>query len=241
MIDLFLNFQVNVFVNASKILPEPSTISKLLDIFKDNGFIPNTMNYIGPEEQSLRLRMSSPDNKWSVLFLPKHINISYNCGPDKAENEMDDFLATANEIAQKILHYLDQKSNRLAFIVNVMLKEMKKAELESCYNKLFIPLPIYQSNSPFEWNNRSGTREEISLADTPEIVNIFTEIKRASGRLTFGDKLRVFDRIMIQYELNTNQENEETRFCEEHLEPFMNVAKENYNKIITDLEGVINA
>lgn len=241
MIDFFLKFQVNVFVNVSKILPEPSIISELLDIFKDNGFIPNTMHYIGPEGQTLRLRMSSPDNKWNVLFLPRNINIACDCGPDQGDNEMDSFLSIAKDITSKMLNFIGQKSNRLAFIVNVMLKEMKKAELESCYNKLFIPLPIYQSNSPFEWNNRSGTREEISLADTPEIVNIFTEIKRARGRLTFGDNLSLSDRIMIQYELNTNQENEETRFCEEHLEPFMNVAKENYNKIITDLEGVINA
>ncbi len=241
MIDLFLKFQMNVFVNAANILPQTSTITELLTLFEDNEFLPNTVHEIGPAGPKLRLRMSSPDNKWNILFLPQRIHIEYVGGPNQTGNEMDEFLTRATEITSKMLQYLDQKSYRLAFIVNLILKEMTKAELESCYNKLFIPLPTYTSNSPFEWNNRSVSRGEISLADNTEAVNILTEIKRSKGQLMLGDELKELDRVHIEYEFNTATENKETRFGVEQLLPFMKIAKGNYDNSIKELEGVIYA
>jgi hypothetical protein len=173
--------------------------------------------------------------------LSEKINIKQNCGPNKTGNETDDFLAKTKEISRKIFGYLGQKSCRLAFIAKLMFEEMSNDELENCYNKLFIPLPMYESNPPHEWNNYSVSRKETSLADTQEIVNIITEIKRARGQMLLDNKSTEIDRIRLHYEFNTILENKDTRFDTSQLDAFLDMAKDNYNSAIRELEGVINA
>jgi hypothetical protein len=154
---------------------------------------------------------------------------------------MDAFLARAEVIAEKLLEHLGQKSNRLAFIVNALLKEMTAGELTRCYEKLFRPFGLYKSTHPFEWINRSISQSEISLAGTSEAANIITEIKRSDGKLTLGSKVVNCNRLCFEYEFNTSQRNKDTRFDASQMGPFMALAKKTYNEIAGDLEGVIDA
>ena len=75
MIDLILRCQFNIFINTASILPETSTISKLLDLFKDRGFIPSTVHEISSAGQKLRLRMGSVDNMSHVMFMQQKVRI----------------------------------------------------------------------------------------------------------------------------------------------------------------------
>lgn len=137
--------------------------------------------------------------------------------------------------------YLDQKSNRLAFIANAILKEMTSEKLAGCYDKLFIPLSIHRSNVPFEWASHSVSEKQVSLIDTSETVNVITDIIRLEGQLILGAEIKTLNRITFQYEFNTTQKNKDTRFTADHIHPFMNIAKETYEEVVTDLEAAINA
>jgi len=240
MIDLFIKFQINIFISAVNILPDAPTISALLELFKEDGFIPNTIHEITSEGPQPRLMMSSPDSMLNISFLSNKINITQHCGPEQTGNETDGFLAKGKEICRKIFDYLSQRSWRLAFIANSMLKEMSNDILENCYKQLFRPLPMYERNPPHEWNNRSISREEISLASTTEIVNVITEIKRARGEMIIRGKPTAIQRVHFQYELNTISENRDTRFDASLLDDFLDIARDNLNSVVKELEGVIN-
>ncbi len=240
MIDLFLKFQINIFINEVNILPDNSTISKLLELFKDDDFIPSIIHEIGPKGPQPQLRMSSPNGMFEIIFLSNKINITQHGGPNKTGNEADEFLAKTKEISRKIFDYLGRKSWRLAFIANLMLVEMSDEKLEECYKSLFIPLPMYKENPPFEWNNRSISRGEIPLADTTEIFNIITEIHRLKGRMIEDAKSTNIERIHLAYEINTQAENKDTRFEASQLGAFLDIAKDNLSSVVKELEGVIN-
>jgi len=241
MIDRFLKYQINIFVNTDSIVPEPNIISKLLELFKNDGLIPSTIYEMGPAGQTFRLRMSTTDNRWSIAFLSRNINIEHLGENEPQKDEMDNFLTTAKKLTNKIFGYLGQKSNRLAFIVDFILKEMDQAKLESCYSKFFEPLPTYQKKSPFEWNNRSVSQEDISLAGTTEKMNVITEIKRMKAQIISKEKeIKKLERIFIQYEINTIPENKETRFGVEQFGNFVDIANEKYSQIFSELESRIN-
>ncbi len=238
IIDLFLKYQVNIFIDTTSIIPNPNTISKVLELFKDDGLIPSTIVEIGPSGQIHRLRMSTTDSRWGIVFLSRYINIEHFGEPEPKKDEMDNFLSKAKKYTQKIFQYLGQKSNRLAFIVDLALKEMTEKELKRCYSKFFVPLPSYESNSPFEWKNRSISKEKISLVDTIETMNVITEVRRARELIASKG---IFDRVFIQYEINTNPENKETRFSIKQFDTFIDIAKDEYNKIFIELESTLNA
>ncbi len=241
MIDMFTSFQVNIFIDASDILPETSVISRLLELFKDDRLIPSNIHEITGEGPSPRLVMSSPDNQWNIMFLLQKIHIVQYGNPNQPSDAMDGFSAKVKDFAKKIFEYLDRKSYRLAFIVNALFEEKTIEELQGCYNKLFIPLPTYQTNPPFEWNNRSISQEEISLAGTMEPVNLVTEIRRGKVKLKLDESITTIDRLLLQYEFNTAAENKDTRFNAEQFELFIDIAKSNYDGVYEKLEGVLNA
>lgn len=240
MIDMFIRYQVNIFVDVADILPETSTISKLLELFKDKGLIPSNINELTGEGPKLRLRMSSPDNQWNITFLTQKIHIERNCNPNQPPNEWDVFFTNVKKFSRKIFEYLERKSSRLAFIVEAVLKEKTLEQLQQCYNKLFIPLPTYKANPPFEWNNRSISQKETSLVSTTEKVNIITEIKRIKAQLKLDGGIKTTDRLLLQYEFNTAAENKSTRFSAEEFDSFIDIAKDNYNDMKIELESVLN-
>jgi len=241
MIDLFINYQVNIFIDTADILPETSKISELLELFKDNGLIPNTIHELTGGGPKFRLNMSSPDNQWNITFLSQKIHIEQNCNPDQPPNTMDNFSDEVKKFAKKIFQYLGRKSCRLAFIVNAILEEKTVEELQECYNKLFIPLPTYRTAPPFEWNNRSISQKEMLLAGATERVNIITEIKRMKIQLKLDSGIKTNDRLLFQYEFNSAAENKDTRFDAEQFESFMDIAKSNYSNIETELKGMLDA
>lgn len=240
MVDIFINLQVNIFTNTANIKPDTSTIAKLLELFKDEGFIPNTIQEISPKGPVFRLRMSSQDNRWNIVFLSKQINVEQVGVPQKTGKEVDDFLSKAKNIIEKTLGYLKQKSNRLAFIVNAILEDKTQVELENFYNRIFIPLPTHKSNPPFEWNNRSVSRNTISIVGASEDVNIITEIYRMKGQMNDDGKITEMDRAHLSYEFNTAPDNKETRFGASEIDVFLGIAKENYCKISKELGAIIN-
>ena len=238
--DKFILLQVNIFFNSLNIIPDTSTFIKILELFKEEEFIPNTILELGPEGAKPRLNMSSKDTRWNISFLQNYISLKYVCGPkDDNDNTLKLFLPQSEKIAGKIFKYIGQKSTRLALVFHAMLNEMTKEELESCYRKLFNPLPLYNDNAPFEWNNRSVSQVAISFENVSEKLNIITEIKRNQGQLLSNKDILEFDRIFLQYEINTLSENRETRFDIMHYTPFINVAKDNYLNILNDIESVI--
>ena len=154
MIDIKLQYQAVIFVNAEDILPVPDIITSFLQIFSAEKLIPNTfqeLNTSSPKPQ-VRLRLSTPNNEWAIAFATNRIDVTKNPTDPKGGNlgTPDDFCSNAIGFFTKIVNQFPKKANRLALITNQLLEEMTDEKLLSAYTKLFDSPKFYKENPPYE-------------------------------------------------------------------------------------------
>jgi hypothetical protein len=113
---------------------------------------------------------------------------------------------------------------------------MPEEKLADIYDRLFNPIPFYGDNPPFEWNTRSVARKTLEINSIQESINVITDINRVRGQLMQHNNSLEFDRIAIGFDINTIQENQETRFSVDAIESFFSGANEIRNQILKDLE-----
>ncbi len=240
MFDIIGKYQASVFGNLADISPSPELISKLLMMFKDKNLLPSTFQEISvhtPQPQT-RLRLSSQNNEWTLNFATHRLNIEKNATDPKGQNlgTTEEFAEQAHELFNRILTEFKKKGNRISLITSGLLKEMPQEKLADIYDKLFKPIPFYGDNPPFEWNTRSVARMTLEINGIQESINVITDINRVRGQLMQPDNILEFDRIGIGFDINTIQENQETRFSVDAFESFFSGANEIRNQILKDLE-----
>jgi len=240
MFDIIGKYQASVFGNLADIGPSPEIISKLLMLFSDKNLLPGTFTEISaqiPQPQT-RLRLSSQNNEWNLNFATHRLDIEKNATYPKGQNlgTVEEFAEQAHEFFNRILTEFKKKGNRIALITSGLLKEMPEEKLADIYDKLFKPIPFYGDNSPFEWNTRSVARKTLEINGIQEPINVITNINRVRGQLMQPSNILEFDRIEIGFDINTIQENQETRFSVGAIESFFSGANVIRNQILKDLE-----
>lgn len=245
MIDIAGKYQASIFGNLADILPSPEVISKMLKLFHDKNLLPGTFQEISPHSMGpqLRLRLSSPDNEWNVTFATHRMDVEKNPTDPKGQNlgSVEMFTNEANEFFSRILTKFKRKANRISLITSGLLREMTNDKLADIYNKLFNPIGFYQKNSPFEWNSRCAARVTFQIDDSPEHVNMITNINRVHGHFIQPNIVMDFDRIEVGFDINTIQENQETRFDIGSLNSFYLKAAKLRDKILSELEVLLDA
>ena len=240
MFDLIGKYQASFFGNLADISPTPEVISNLLMLFKDKNLLPSTFQEISvhtPQPQT-RLRLSSQNNEWTLNFATHRLNIEKNATDPKGQNlgTTEEFAEQAHELFNRILTEFKKKGNRISLITSGLLKEMPQEKLADIYDKLFKPIPFYGDNPPFEWNTRSVARMTLEINGIQESINVITDINRVRGELMQPDNILEFDRIGIGFDINTIQENQETRFSVDAIGSFFSGANEIRNQILKDVE-----
>lgn len=241
MIDIPVNYQTSIFVDASDITPTPNIISDLVNMFSKKGLIPNTFQEIGPSGQQLRVRLSSSNNEWSIMFGSNRINVEKTQTDGSGSNmgDLSDFCKESADIYQQILKHFKMKANRIALINNYILEEMSPSTLASAYSKLFKPPKFYDLNTPFEWDWRSAAKVEEKLLRVKEDFNIIMTVKRVSGTLQHEHEVQNFDRISLLFDINTVPNNKEYRFRIGSIKNFHTKAINLQNKLISNLQELI--
>jgi len=240
MFDIIGKYQASVFGNLADISPSPELISKLLMLFKDKNLLPSTFQEISahtPRPQT-RLRLSSQNNEWNLNFATRRLDIEKNATDPKGQNvgTGEEFAEQVHEFFNRILTEFRKKGNRISLITSGLLKEMPEEKLADIYGRLFNPIPFYGDNPPFEWNTRSVARKTLEINRIQESINVITDINRVRGQLMQPNNSLEFDRIAIGFDINTIQENQETRFSVDEIESFFSGANEIRNQILKDLE-----
>jgi len=244
MFDIIGKYQASVFGNLADISPSPELISKLLMLFKDKNLLPSTFQEISvhtPRPQT-RLRLSSQNNEWNLNFATRRLDIEKNATDPKGQNlgTAEEFAEQAHDLFNRILTEFKKKGNRISLITSGLLKEMPEEKLADIYDRLFNPIPFYGDNPPFEWNTRYVARKTLEINGIQESINVITDINRVRGQLMQPNNILEFDRIEIGFDINTIQENQETRFSVDAIESFFSGANEIRNHILEDLEGFLD-
>jgi len=244
MIDIGTKYQASVFGNFADIEPTPDIISKVMILFHDKSLIPGTVQETSQRDagQPLRLRISSPNDEWNISFLTQRINIEKKSIDPKGQNlgPIKDFIKESCDFFERILSEFKKKGNRVALITGGLLREMTHDRLNHIYCRLFKPISFYDENIPFEWNSRSAAKLILNAGELAEKVNVITIINRIQGHMAQSQSLSKFDRIEVAFDINTTQENPETRFDMTFINAFFSEAYKIRVKILQKLEELFN-
>jgi hypothetical protein len=117
---------------------------------------------------------------------------------------------------------------------------MSEEQLADIYNRLFKTIPFYHDNHAFEWNSRSVAKLPTVIGELEESINVITQINRVRGKTLAPIDAIEFDRIQIAFDINTIQENKETRFKIETVELFLSEANKIHNNLLKELLEFLN-
>ncbi len=240
MIEITGKHRASIFLPAADITPSPDTVSKLLNLFKEEGLLPNTFQEIGAQglTPTPRLWLNTPNNEWAIHFASNRIDIEQNPVDENGSNigSSSDFKNTAHEYFTRILSEFNKKFNRISLVTSGLTKQFSEDKLNEICQKLFVLIPKYIDNPPFEWNSRLVSRQNITIDDLKEVLNIITNINRIRGQIINNNKILEFDRIELSIEINTIAENPELRFTNNSLQGFFDKAISIQDGLLTEIE-----
>jgi hypothetical protein len=224
MIDIRINYQTSIFVNAEDISPTPDIITSLIKAFRDKALIPNTFQELSASSPApqVRLRLSTSDAEWGIDFGTRRIDIEKHPTDPKGSNlgELADFCLNSSDFLERILRMFKKRANRLSLVTDSLLKEMSDAQLAKVYVKLFNPPHFYRENPPSEWNYRSVARIPVQIEDLTDTLNVITRLNRIQGGMSDKGVTTRFDRLQLALDINTVPQNTEYRFELSHINAF---------------------
>jgi hypothetical protein len=245
MIDIVSNYQANFFADMTDVKPTADTIPVFLNIFRDKGFLPNTIQELGPTASvpQTRLRLSSQDNEWNINIQSDRIAFTKSATKPKGDNvgTPQDFTTDIVDFSRRILERFPKKAYRLALITEGMLRKMSEDELQKIYSALSKSFPFYIQNPPYEWDSRTVAKLSADIASVSERLNIITIVRRVQGEIIDPSGIIPLDRILIHFDINTFQGNLSPRFDIDALTDFFNTATNTRNLLLEQLKGHINA
>jgi hypothetical protein len=244
MIEIPGKYQASFFGDFGDIRPTADSISKFLDMFRDNEFLPSTFQEIkdGIAEPRARLRLSSQDHEWLIDFNSERIVVNKLGIKAMGANmgTVEEFAKKVVELTKRILGEFPKKGTRLALVTEGLMKEMSAEKLGAIYQRVFRPVPFYGEHSPYEWKSRSVAKIEREINAVQEVLNVICDVNRIHGEFTKPDGMVDFDRIQVGFDINTHQGNKETRFEIDSAVDFYQKAIELRSDLLSQLEGLIN-
>lgn len=222
MIDIKLLYIVNIYV-SNDIIPNAKNITYFVNEFEDMGFVPTNFKQVTNSQSHNRLQLSSPDNEWVIRFLDDRIDIvkSMKSISNNSIGEFDNFCQNAIIIWQKINKQYNKTASRIGITTNVLLKEMSDENLKSIFEKLFIPIRLYNLDNPISWEDELISRVSKKILSNDELMNVAVNLKRVQGQYNDEDNLTDFDRVQLSLHINTISENTEYRFKDDAIIDFL--------------------
>jgi hypothetical protein len=206
----------SVFWDADSIIANPQDISTLLGTLSPENFIPLTLVEQTTEGPKNRIAFQTSGGEWQLMIAGKRANVFRNPTDLDGTNmgSLADFSLKASSYLQLLLQHFNIKANRLALVQGGLLKPMTEDEFKAIYNRLFKYPTFYSQNSPFEWNWKSVSSTERNMNHQTEIVNTLVHILRSQGEVRIPKQPEAlnFDRIEVDFDINTTHRNPHPRF-----------------------------
>lgn len=241
MIDINLNYQIALFGNFQEISPSHEIIMYFLNEFTEKKLVPSTFQEISNNIVSERLTLSNENRSWLIDFSSNRIDINKICSNINVTNigKVQDFVDDSIEIVKTIEKKFNKKYNRLSLNTRYLLKEIDQENLDRIYSKLNNPINYYIDKNISDLENKVVTIQPILIDNNLEDCNIISRVKRTIGNHLIDNKQSQIDRVEINFDLNTHQNNKEFRFDNNSVKSFLieiakleNQLKSEYLKIL---------
>ena len=190
-------------------------------------------------ETRMQLQLVTKNSEWRIEFEPHRICFTKMNVPNREIGTFKKFSQELNDYTTRLSSVISLNGTRLSYVTKGWLKEMKNEELEEIAKKFLIMPSFYQENIPVEWNYRTISRYETSIKNTPEIVNVITDINRIQSLLKEKTEEKEVSRLEIGFDINTFQNNKKGRFQLNDAEEFMQNAETISHRLLTELEEMI--
>ncbi|MCM3611679.1 hypothetical protein M4S82_10485 [Planococcus sp. MERTA32b] len=245
MTNLNLFYQVNVFGNFNSIDVSPENTYKIMTLFRDYNLIPNNFQEFNPSvniNPVIRPSFSSPNGEWIIEVASNKLKVQQNSISPSSSNTLniEKFSESVSQILNLFLNEFPVKSNRISLVTKTILPALSEEKLDSLYNIFIAQIPFYQQAAPFEWNIRSVGRINFELEGTNESINTITDIGRVQGQMVENNRVTDFDRMSIDFDINTIAENQSTRFEFSSVHEFLVAAIKSRNQILNEVELIIH-
>lgn len=264
MSNLDLLFQASIFGDFKVIGAQPEVIMKLIELFKDDKFIPSINNEVPLSPQMLmpvmgnnmpmplppvgiqpiqRPWLVTADNDWVIKIGTNRIDVEKNCLPKKEEPfELKEFIEKTIFYLEKLLKEFKVCGNRLALITSMILMDIDTKD--KVYDSLMNSIEFYKDKKPFEWGLRSVGNHVIRISEKDENLNVVTQLDRGTSFVfNVGNNFQqnFEDEISLQIDINTKiTPDSKLRFDNSNIKDFFNQAYNLRNSIVEQLGSVIN-
>ncbi len=240
MFGILVKYHSSFFSNVGDIKPTPDVIIKFMEIFKDKNLLPSNYTIISIKPET-RLRLGTSDSQWVVDFDLNRIMIQKNMITPTGDNlgNVEQFCDDIADIYGKILSVYPHVGARLALVTEGITNEMSGEKLDSIYRKIINPLPYYDKNMPYEWSVRHCSMVDIEISGKSDKVNVVTRMKRQQISLPEKDVIKSMDRLVINLEVNTDQNNSNQRFDIASIKSFNVEAMKIRQQIIDNIGSIV--
>lgn len=232
-----LNMQLTFFGNFDLLDASSDVVTKLFDAFKEEGFLPNTIQVLQVEQPSnkttvrLRPQLIKTVDGYFINILPDRIDYAINSRV-KAQDigQFEGYVETL----KKVMHTFTLNANRLALTATYQLNgdqgqtiKMKEALLPT--------LPYYKENKTIEATAHNVTRPLIKISDeSSEYCNVNTDV--IFKVVEQGDLHET--KATVRFDINTLQEKNTNRFDIHNICAYYRIAYQTMQKIIKDLVSI---
>lgn len=225
-------YQLSAFGDITSIKPTPEIIKSMMERLSEYSLLPSVvqeMNVtIPPSLESSkppvnRLQMISGDRGLTVMFASNRIDIS------KVATDFDKGVAPSElDELYKILKIVTEglAFTRIGFNTTSILNNPS----ESLWKKIKPELTCY--SNPIEYMLRVNERSSVDLSEgSAEMSNAILTVQKTVGQLLINNQpVSVNDGLIVQYDINTIQENMEPRFFSDQVEKYI-VSAEKFRQL----------
>lgn len=232
-----LNMQLTLFGDYNSLDSSSDVVTKLFERFKDDGFLPNTIQVLQVEQPSnkatvrLRPQLIKTDGGYAINVLPERIDFAISGRENSQIAEQFEFYIG---MLQKVMNTFSLDSNRLALTATYQL-DVSQEQTSKIKETLLPAFSYYKENMPIESTAHNVTRPLIKISDAlSEYYNVNTDVMFK----TIEQKDLSQTKVMVRFDINTLQEKNTNRFDENNICNFYRIAYEIIGGIIEDLVSI---
>lgn len=227
-----IRYLASIFVDAASIRSSSRNISEIESALADSNFLPFSFEeLLRPPGQSSRIGFRTSNGEWQLYLFHNRFNLTKHPTDPEGRN-LGDFAAFCQESGEKlaaILAGFRKRAHRLAAVQEGLLPELSPTEIEAVGGRLFHLPSVFIQTPPFEWDWRVVSKINRPVGELTEETNTIVTIKRQQGniRQESDEENRPpipFDRVRVDLDINTVQDNVIDRFEEAHIREFFNIS-----------------
>ena len=157
-----------------------------------------------------RMLFVSPSGEWMVSILGESVDIAHRGSLDQPVTPFENFCRLASSAAAVVVgQSRETQPHRLALLSEGFLPQTKIEDFDRMAGQL-LRLPRLFRPAPWEWDWRAVTTVRRDFGSVSEDTNTLVTAKRISG--TFKPNHEPFDRIRMDFDINTSPADTQPRF-----------------------------